>query len=117
MEHYGIKHFFLILKYNIKLCCGWNVLAGILILFLTPLFFYLKQLTFREMATIGELYLSLIGVFLFTGVMNIDKENHVEAFIAIRSIPLSLIFLLKLSILLIVNIALIFPITEYCFFN
>lgn len=117
MEGYSIKHLSIIIKYNLKLCLGWNALAGVLIVALTPLFFYLQQLTYREMATIGELYISLTGVFLFTGAINIDKDNQTEAFIVIRTVPLTILFLIKLCILTLINILLIFPVVQYCFMS
>lgn len=68
-----------IFKYNIKILFSLNVIiAGVMIL-LTPVIFSLKLLDYMNIATVGELYLSIIGIILIPYMINIEsKTNMVE---------------------------------------
>jgi hypothetical protein len=93
-----------VIKYNIKILFGLNLLAAIALVVLTPFFFSLKLLSPIEMAKVGELYLSIVGILLFPFLINIEERDNVYELIIIKRTPHVYIFILRLIIFTLITL-------------
>jgi hypothetical protein len=93
-----VSNFSSILKYNIKIIFNINTIAAIVFLLLTPVFFNLRMVTYPEIAQIGEMYLSVIGVVLLTYLCSIEEGCNVKELVYARSTPFVLQLLIRLGL-------------------
>lgn len=106
-----------VIYYNIKISCSVNFLAAIALIALVPFIFSLRMLGTREIAVIGEMYLSIIGIILFTFIVDIEERDNIKETIFSRKTPYVYIFILRIFILMILAFLLIAIITLYACYN
>lgn len=73
-----LKNIKKVIYYNIKISCSVNFLAAIALIALVPFIFSLRMLGTREIAVIGEMYLSIIGIILFTYIVDIEERDNLK---------------------------------------
>lgn len=72
----AFRSFLKIAGYNAKIIFGWNLAAAIGICILSALLFDLHYLAFNDIAQIGELYLSILGILLLPGLGKIEEKTN-----------------------------------------
>lgn len=82
--------------YNIKILTNLNILAAIVFIFVTPVFFSLVRLPYDDIAKIGELYLSIVGIILFTHIGTLEESYNTSELTYPRITPHVLVFMLRL---------------------
>lgn len=85
MNLYKLKRNALIIKYNIKLCFGWNY---VLVLFLCVVFliaFNVRYITEPELIIISRLYFGLLGAALFTTIGYKERSDHLDVFLITKT--------------------------------
>lgn len=102
-----------IVKYNIKISLSLNIAVALLLCALTPFFFSLPYASSREMAQIGELYLSTAGIILFTYLSNLEERENVQEIVYIKRLPHLWIFFLRLFMVMALALILVLFITSY----
>jgi hypothetical protein len=75
------------------------------------------MLEFKDMAVIGEMYLSILGIILFIYVGDIDNRDNIKEIIFSRKTPHIYIFILRMCIMMVVTFLLISIITIYVWYN
>jgi hypothetical protein len=65
---------------------------------MTPVFFDLRMAAYQEIAQVGEMYLSIIGIVLLTYLGGIEEGYNVKELVYVRSTPFVLQFLIKLGL-------------------
>lgn len=101
-----------IIKYNLKLIFSYNVIAAFLLVCMSPVFFQLSNMDFISLAKMGELYLSLTGIFLFISLGNLEGNKYTWEFVYIQQVSYTVICLGRLLAMMLMNAILIFlPLT------
>jgi hypothetical protein len=106
-----------VLKYNIKILFGLNLLAAIILVVLTPLFFSLKLLPLMEMAKVGELYLSIVGIMLFPFLINIEERDHINELVFIKRTSHVYIFIVRFIIFTFIALLMFLGIASFAEFQ
>lgn len=106
-----------IVQYNVKITCNLNFAAAFILTLITPTFFSLRMLSLNDMAVIGEYYLSITGIILFSHIGDIEKRDKTEETVYWRKTPHILIFITRILMMMFLIFVLIFSITVYAKFN
>lgn len=109
----NILHAARITGYNIKILRSLTIAAALLLVAVTPVFFTLSHTTFQEMARVGELFLSVIGILLLPSLSGIEERESIQEIAYIRRTPHVLIFLLRLLLLMLLTFITILSVTLY----
>ena len=112
-----LKNLKSIIYYNIKITCNINLLAALVLVALVPFIFSTKMLEFKDMAVIGEMYLSILGIILFISIGDIDNRDNIKEIIFSRKTPHTYIFILRMCIMMVVTFLLISIITIYVWYT
>ncbi|MBS4539022.1 hypothetical protein GOQ27_11155 [Clostridium sp. D2Q-11] len=89
------------LHYNLKIVFSLNILAAFVLVAVTPFLFSLVRLEYSNIATVGELYLSVIGIILLPNIINIEDIDNIKEVIYIRKTPHIITTILRLAIIII----------------
>lgn len=100
-----------IVHYNMKIICNLNFIAAFVLAIITPVFFSLRMLSFSDMAVVGEYYLSIMGIILFSCIGDIEKRDKTEEIVYWRKTSHILIFAVRILMMMIFVLALILSIT------
>ena len=106
-----------IIYYNIKITCNINFLAALVLVVLAPFIFSFKMLEFKDMAIVGEMYLSILGIVLFTPLGEIENRDNIKEIIFSRKTPHTYIFVLRMCIMMALTFLIISLITIYALYN
>lgn len=107
----------MLLKYNTKLVISYNVIAACIYSALTPLFFQLDNMQFQDLAKMGELYLSLTGVFLFNRIARLEEYYNTWELVYSRCTSFLWLHLGRIIELMLINSIIIsFPLI-YAYIN
>ncbi|MDF2674777.1 MAG: hypothetical protein K0R09_3045 [Clostridiales bacterium] len=106
-----------IIYYNIKITCNINFLAALILVALTPFIFSFRMLEFKDMAVVGEMYLSILGIVLFISLGDIENRDNIKEIIFSRKTPHIYIFILRMCIMMAITFLLISIITIYALYN
>lgn len=106
-----------IIHYNVKITCNLNLAAALVLTLITPIFFSLRMLSFNDIAVIGEYYLSITGIILFSYIGDIDKRDKTEEILYWRKTPHILMFITRILIMMSVTFVLVISIIIYAKFN
>lgn len=71
----------------------------------------------REIAVIGEMYLSIMGIILFTSIGDIEDRDNIKETVFTKKTPYVYIFILRILILVVSTFLLITMITMYAWHN
>lgn len=82
--------------YNAKIIFGWNLAAAAGICILAFIIFDLNYLVFNDIAQIGELFLSTLGIMLFPGLGSIEGRTNSSEIIYVKMRSHLFIFLLRI---------------------
>lgn len=109
-----LRRFWDLVLYNVKIVFRTNFLVSLIMVIGTPFIFNVESLNYIEMAKIGEYYICLVGIFMFTYVASLEERHYCEDIICSKKTPFSFVFLLRLFLLLIATFAQILMILYYC---
>ncbi|WMJ79355.1 hypothetical protein RBU49_10685 [Clostridium sp. MB40-C1] len=73
-----------VLKYNLKIMFNLNFISALVFAMLIPVITSLKLLDYKAIASIGEGYLSIIGIILVPFLANIENKNNIKEVIYIK---------------------------------
>jgi hypothetical protein len=104
----GGKRMITYLKYNSKLILSYNVLASCVFAALSPILFRYRDMQFQDLAKLGELYLSLTGVFLFIPIGRLEEYRNTWELVYSKSTSFINLQLGRILMLLCVNAAILF---------
>lgn len=103
---------FKLIKYNIKLIFSYNMLAACILICMTPIFFQLSNMNFSSFIKMGELYLSLSGIFLFISLGCLEIYKNTWEFVYIQKISYIKICLVRVLLMMLFNaILILIPVT------
>lgn len=100
-------------RYNAKIVFGLNLLAAVALVLLTPFFFSLSLLTYKEMAKVGELYLCTTGIALFTFLGSIEEGSNSQEIVYSKRMPHVYIFTLRFLFMALASFIMIMTIAAY----
>lgn len=95
------------IKYNLKLIFSYNVIAAFFLVCMSPVFFQLSNMDFISLAKMGELYLSLTGIFLFISLGNLEGNKSTWEFVYIQQVSYTVICLGRLLAIMLMNAILV----------
>lgn len=90
-----------LVRYNLKILSIYNLLGALVVVLLTPLFFSLVRLNYVEIARAGEMFVSVIGIILFTYIGTIEESENVHEISYIKKTSHIYIFCIRFLILLV----------------
>jgi hypothetical protein len=105
-----------LLRYNLKIVTGIHIAAAVALLAATPVFFNLQLAAYNEVAMMGELFLSIIGIILVVPVCNIEERANCCEIVYVRRAPFVLQFLIRLAIVSVMVVLLQLVILTICKF-
>lgn len=77
-----------------------NILVSFVLVAISPLIFSLVRLEYTDIATIGELYLSIIGIVLLPNLLTIEESDNIKEVIYIRKTPHITVTILRLVMMI-----------------
>ncbi|GAA0182311.1 hypothetical protein SH2C18_47120 [Clostridium sediminicola] len=105
-----------IVKYNIEVLFGVNIIIAVLYGCLIPLAFSFKNINYVEIIKISELYVPLIGIILLSYITSIEKTNIIEELSFVKKISSNFIFLIRFfinTVFIILILVLLFLYAKY----
>jgi hypothetical protein len=105
------------IKYNIKILFGINIVAAIIFVAATPVFYSLSLLDAKEIARLGELYLSIIGIILFTYLPGLEEANNTKELVYAKTRSVISTFAIRFLLICILTLLLILAMAMIIQFN
>lgn len=99
--------FIKLIWYNSKILLDWNALAAFALFLLTPFIFSFNLLSYKEIAKVTELYLSISGILLFAYIGSIENREFATELVNVRKVSHWRVVLLRFVIVLLSVIAMI----------
>jgi hypothetical protein len=99
-----------IVKYNFRICFGLSTFLVILLCALSQALFNFNSMSTLTVADMGEIYLSVIGILLFTQLGRLEERNNVNEIAYLKRIPHIRIFALRLVMALLISFVCVFTV-------
>lgn len=99
------------IRYNIKILFGLNTIAALGLALVTPLFYSMTLISEKEMAMMGELYLSIIGIILFTYLADLEGKYSATEVVYSKSHPYGYTFIQRFLLMTILTLLIVLVIT------
>lgn len=101
-----------LVKYNLKLLVNLNVVTAFVLILLAPVLFSFQLISKEDLAKVGELYLSLIGIVLFPFLPMMEERGACKEVVYVKKLnhrwidSLRLFMIMVLSFLFILSVIL-----------
>jgi hypothetical protein len=99
-----------IVKYNFRICFRLSTVLAIVLCALSQGLFDFNSMTTLTVADMGEIYLSVIGILLFTQLGRLEERNNVNEIAYLKRIPHIRIFVLRLVMAFMISFVCIFAV-------
>lgn len=108
----ALSNYYKIVKCNIKLL---RVPIGISLIYvlLSKLFFDFKMQNASYVSSFCEMYLSVVGIFIYNGLIMLEEENRIQEICYIKPISQFKIVIIRVGIMIFTNILLFGLILAY----
>lgn len=106
-----------VLLFNIRICFSYNILMSVIYIVFAAFFFQLKDMQYKELVKMGELYLPLNGIFLFVYIGGIESHTGTWEMVCCRKFKFLYIHMIRIVFLAGVNMLSIFTLLSYVWLN
>lgn len=89
-----------LVKYNLKLLFNLNVVTAVVIILLAPFIFSFDFIPKEDMARVGELYLSLVGIILFPFLPMLEERAGCKEVVYVKKMSYRWIYSLRLFMIM-----------------
>lgn len=104
-------------KYNLKLFFNLNVVTAFVLILLAPVLFSFELIVKEDMAKVGELYLSLIGIVLFPFLPIMEERAGCQEVVYVKKLNHRWIYSLRVFMIMVLSFLFILSVMLFAKFQ